>query len=74
MDNDSGCGGSLIGIIIMLAIAAVVIYVIVLLAGAIAAVAGAGGVLWGGGTAIVNYAKSFKENIIDSNRAVTTAP
>ena len=29
----------------------------------------AGGVLWGGGTAIVNYAKSFKENIIASGRS-----
>ena len=40
-----------------------------MLASVLAAVAGAGGTLWGGGTAIVNYYKSFKENMIDSNRA-----
>ena len=35
---------------------------------AIAGAASAGGVLWGGGTAILNYGSSFKENMIDSNR------
>ena len=25
-------------------------------------------IAWGGGTAIANYAKSFKENMIDSNK------
>ncbi|WP_214023910.1 hypothetical protein RSJ42_07395 [Methanosarcina hadiensis] len=28
-----------------------------------------GGVLWGGGTALVNYGKSFKENMYRSNPA-----
>ena len=60
--------GTLIGFLLVIAIIAVVIYCIVLIAGALAAVAGAGGVLWGGGTAVVNYTKSFKENMIDSNR------
>jgi hypothetical protein len=26
------------------------------------------GLIWGGGTALINYIISFKENIIDSNR------
>ena len=60
--------GTLIGFLLVIAIIAVVIYCIVLIAGALAAIAGAGGVLWGGGTAVVNYTKSFKENMIDSNR------
>ena len=67
--DDSGIG-ALIGIALAIAAVLFVIYCIVLVAGAIAAVAGTGGVLWGGGTAVVNYSKSFKENMIDSNRAV----
>lgn len=67
--DDSGIG-ALIGIALAIAAIIFVIYCIVLIAGAIAAVAGTGGVLWGGGTAVVNYSKSFKENMIDSNRAV----
>lgn len=66
--DDSGIG-ALIGIVLVIAAIIFVIYCIVLIAGAIAAVAGTGGVLWGGGTAVVNYSKSFKENMIDSNRA-----
>lgn len=66
--DDSGIG-ALIGIALAIAAVIFVIYCIVLIAGAIAAVAGTGGVLWGGGTAVVNYSKSFKENMIDSNRA-----
>ncbi len=67
--DDSGIG-ALIGIALAIAAVIFVIYCIVLVAGVIAAVAGTGGVLWGGGTAVVNYSKSFKENMIDSNRAV----
>lgn len=66
--DDSGIG-ALIVIALAIAVVIFVIYCIVLVAGAIAAVAGTGGVLWGGGTAVVNYSKSFKENMIDSNRA-----
>lgn len=68
--DDSGIG-ALIGIALAIAAVIFVIYCIVLIAGAIAAIAGTGGVLWGGGTAVVNYSKSFKENMIDSNRAAT---
>lgn len=60
--------GALIGIGIVIAIIIFIVYVMVLIAGIIAAVAGGIGVLYGGGTAIVNYASSFKENIIDSNK------
>ena len=59
--------GTIIGLGIALIAIAFVIYCIVILAGILATVAGAGGAIWGGGTAIVNYVKSFKENMIDSN-------
>lgn len=67
MDSDSGLGGL---IVLLLAIAAIafVVYCVVMLASAIVAVAGVGGLAWGGGTALLNYGKSFKENMIDSNR------
>ncbi|MBO5383628.1 MAG: hypothetical protein J6A30_04945 [Ruminococcus sp.] len=68
MDDD--LIGGLIGLMIVVAIVAFVIYCIVMLASIIASIAGAGGLLWGGGTAIANYGKSFKENMVDSNRAI----
>ena len=67
MDDD--LIGGLIGLMIVVAIVAFVIYCIVMLASIIASIAGVGGLLWGGGTAIANYGKSFKENMVDSNRA-----
>ena len=66
-DSDSGLGG-LSALVLIIVAAAFLIYCIVMLASAIAAVAGVGGIAWGGGTAIVNYSKSIKENMIDSNR------
>ncbi|MBE6945635.1 MAG: hypothetical protein E7459_06060 [Ruminococcaceae bacterium] len=69
MSNNSSGLGTLIGIALVVGAIILVVYIAILLAGAIAAVAGAGGLLWGGGTALINYGKSFKENIIDSNRA-----
>lgn len=65
MDDDFG---GIIGLVIILAIIAFVIYCIIMIASVLAGIAGAGGIAWGGGTAIVNYCKSFKENMIDSNR------
>ncbi len=65
MDDDFGV---IIGLIIGLVVIAFVIYCIVMIASVLAGIAGAGGIVWGGGTAIVNYGKSFKENMIDSNR------
>ncbi len=61
--------GGLIAVVLAIAAIIFVVYVIVLIASVLAAVAGGAGVLWGGGTAIVNYGKSFKENMIDSNAA-----
>lgn len=66
MDNDYN---PIVVLIAYLVGIMLIIYCVVLIAGIIAAVAGAGGALWGGGTAIVNYALSFKENMIDSNLA-----
>lgn len=60
--------GAIIGFCIVLAIIAFIIYLMVILAGIIVSVAAGIGVLYGGGTAIANYAASFKENIIDSNK------
>ena len=45
----------------------VVVYCIVMIASLLAMVAGGAGILWGGGTAVLNYGRSFKENMIDSN-------
>lgn len=65
MDDDFG------GVIIFFIVAVIVlavIYCIVMIASVLAGIAGVGGFAWGGGTAVVNYCKSFKENMIDSNR------
>lgn len=61
--------GGIIGLIIILVIITFVIYCIVIIASVLAGIAGAAGIAWGGGTAIANYCKSFKENMIDSNKA-----
>ncbi len=67
MDDDCECFSGLIGIAIVVAIVGVVIYLAVILASVLAGVAAVAGTVWGGGTAIVNYCKSFKANMIDSN-------
>lgn len=67
MDDDYG---GIIGIVLILAVIIFVIYCLIILLSVLAVFAGAGGTLWGGGTAIANYYKSFKENMIDSNRAI----
>lgn len=59
--------GGIIAVVLAIAAIIFVVYVIVMIASVLAAVAGGAGVLWGGGTAIANYGKSFKENMIDSN-------
>lgn len=54
---------------ILMAVGAIIAFCCAtVIAVAIAGAASAGGVLWGGGTAILNYGSSFKENMIDSNR------
>ncbi len=65
MRNDYG----IVGLILGLGIIIIIVYFAVMLLSALVMVGGAGGVLWGGGTAIVNYFKSFKENMVDSNVA-----
>jgi len=65
---DDGLGW-LIGIFILIIAVVAIVYIITLIAAVLAGVAAAGGSLWGGGSALINYGKSFKENMIDSNRA-----
>lgn len=60
---------AIIGIIIVFAVICFIVYLLILLATIIVGVAAASGTLYGGGYAITNYALSFKENVIDSNRA-----
>lgn len=60
---------AIIGLAIGLVIVGIVVYILIILASIIAGVAAAGGTLFGGGSAIKNYILSFKENVIDSNRA-----
>ena len=67
--DDGGCLGYIIIGVIAIVVIGFLIYIAAILASVIAGIAGAGGLAWGGGTAVVNYAKSFKENMIDSNRA-----
>ncbi len=64
MDDDIG----FIEGILLLAFIGFIVYVIVMIISVLVGIAGTAGLAWGGGTAVVNYYKSFKENIIDSNR------
>lgn len=59
--------GGLIGVLLVIAVIVVVLYIFVMIASLLAMVAGGAGIVWGGGTAVLNYGKSFKENMIDSN-------
>lgn len=67
--DDGGCLGYIIVGVIAIAIIGFIIYIAAMIASVLAGIAGVGGLAWGGGTAIANYAKSFKENMIDSNKA-----
>lgn len=67
--NDDGCLGYIIVGVIAIAVIGFIIYIAVMLASVLAGIAGVSGLAWGGGTAVVNYFKSFKENMIDSNKA-----
>ena len=66
--GDSDLGDVIVWIMIGMAIIAA-ICLAAMIASVVAAIAGGVGFIWGGGTASVNYYKSFKENMIDSNRA-----
>jgi hypothetical protein len=61
--------GTILGAALVLGIIFLFVYVVTMIAAAVVGVAAAAGSLWGGGWAFINYGKSFKENIIDSNRA-----
>lgn len=65
MDEDVS---GIVQLIVILAVIVFVFYCIVLVAGILITTAGAGGILWGSGTAIVNYGRSFQKNMIQSNR------
>lgn len=65
--------GAIVGLILAIVIILFIVYVIVMLLMVIAGVAAAGGTLYGGGYAIKNYFSSFKENVIDSNKASAMA-
>lgn len=67
MDHDRS-GGFIVLLLIILGLFLLALYLIVMAASIIALAAGAAGSVWGGGTAVLNYGKSFKENMIDSNR------
>lgn len=56
-------------IISHLVFAALVVAAVVALVTATVTLGAAVGAVWGGGTALVNYIKSFKNNMIDSNRS-----
>ena len=61
-------GVLLIKLILFIIVVVVAIYVLTYVVTAAAAIAVVGGLAWGGGLAILNYGKSLKENLIDSNR------
>lgn len=64
---------AIVGLVIGIAIICFIVYLLVLLASIIAGVAAAGGTLFGGCSAIKNYALSFKENVVDSNKVSSMA-
>jgi len=59
--------GAVVGIVLVIGIVIAIIYIMLLIISAVATIIAAAGALWGSGTAITNYGKSFKVNMIDSN-------
>lgn len=59
--------GGIIYIVLIIAAIIAIIYITLLIISTVVTIAAASGALWGSGTAITNYGKSFKENMIDSN-------
>lgn len=62
--------GIIVGIALGIAAIAFIVYLLAMIASVLAGIAGVGGIAWGGGTAVLNYCKSFKENMVDSNKVV----
>lgn len=67
-----GCLGIIIGLAIILFIIALIIAAIIIFFSVFMMIAGICGAVWGGGTALVNYIKSFWVNVVKSNQKVTT--
>lgn len=65
--------GWIAGIVLVIVAICFIIYILSLVASIIAACSAIGGALWGGGTAIRNYAKAFKDNMISSNKKTVAA-
>lgn len=65
--------GWIAGIVLVIVAICFIIYILSLVASIIAVCSGIGGALWGGGTAIRNYAKAFKDNMISSNKKTVVA-
>lgn len=59
--------GGLLGIAIVLAIILMVVYIVIAVAVAALIVGAVLGMFFGGKTAIGNYIRAFKKNMIDSN-------
>lgn len=56
--------GIIVGIALGIAAIAFIVYLLAMIASVLA------GIAWGRGTAVLNYCKSFKENMVDSNKVV----
>jgi len=70
--DDGEAIGAIIGIVIIAVVVIFIVYIITLIAIAVATIAAAGGSIWGGGWALLNYGKSMKKNLVDSNRSSAT--
>jgi hypothetical protein len=67
MPDYSGDSACFVVLMFILAVLAFIVFVFVAIAVYVAIVAAIVGVLWGTGHALLNYIRSIKENIIDSN-------
>lgn len=65
--NDSDGGDLFIGLLVLAGFL-VLLYLAIVLAGVVMSLAAAAGSVWGGGSAVWNYGKAFKEHFWDSNR------
>lgn len=52
----------------LIALVILILYALAAVATSVVGIAAAGGTIYGGGSAIKNYIKAFKKNVIDSNQ------